>query len=116
MIQELIVNGRLEWVASYILEQENDDNPYLDRKIAINNFFKYAVIDIDETSEIVEIAKVTRTNGLKTKDSLHFACAVSTGCDYLITTDKQFLNYKNDRIKLLNPMQFIIEMEELLYD
>ena len=112
-IQEMIVGGELELAVSYILEQENDDNPYLERKIAIEDFFKYAVLDVNETQEIIKIAKLARGTGLKTKDSLHVACAIAAACDYLLTTDKRFLHYKDDRIQVLNPMQFIIEMEEL---
>jgi len=109
----MIVSGELEWVASYILEQENGDNPYLERKIAIEDFFKYAIIDIDETQEIIKIANQARKTGLKTKDSLHIACAIVANCDYLIMTDKRFLRYKDDRIQVVNLMQFLIEMEEL---
>lgn len=111
-IQEMIVSGRLEFVVSYILEQENDDNPYFERKIAIEDFFKYAIIDIDETEEIIEIAEIAKNTGLKTKDSLHIACAIVADCDYLLTTDKGFLKYKDNKIQVLNPMQFIMEMEE----
>ena len=110
-VQEMIVSGELEFVASYILEQENDDNPYLERKIAIEDFFKYAVADIDETQEIIEIAETARNTGLKIKDFLHVACAIAANCDCLLTTDKRFLKYKNDRIRVLNPIQFLIEME-----
>jgi len=112
-IQEMIVSGELEFIVSYILEQENDENPYLERKIAIEDFFKYAVVDLDETKDIIEIAETAKSTGLKTKDSLHVACAIIANCNYLITTDKRFLKYKDDRIKLLNPMQFLVEMEEL---
>ena len=112
-VQEMIINGELKFVASYILEQENDDNPYLERKIAIEDFFKYAIIDLDETQEVIEIAEAARNMGLKIKDSLHVACAIVANSDYLLTTDKRFLKYKDDRIQVLNPMQFLIEMEEL---
>ena len=112
-VQEMIVDGELAFVASYILEQENDDNPYLERKIAIEDFFKYAIVDIDASQEIIEIAKQATETGLKTKDSLHVACAIVANCDYLLTTDKRFLKYKDDRIQVMNPMQFLIEMEEL---
>jgi len=112
-IQEMIVDGELEWVTSYILEQENDDNPYLERKIAVGDFFKYAIIDLDETQEIIKIAEQARETGLKTKDSLHVACAIVANCDYMLTTDKRFLKYKDDRVQVVNPMQFLIEMEEL---
>ena len=112
-VQEMVVDGELELAASYILEQENDENPYLERKTTIEDFFKYAIIDLDETQEIIEIAKTARTMGLKTKDSLHLACAIAANCNYLLTTDKRFLKYKDNRIQVLNPMQFIIEMEGL---
>ena len=112
-IQEMIVGGELEWVASYILEHENDDNPYLERKIAIGDFLKYAIIDLDETQEVIKIAEQARKTGLKTKDSLHIACAIVANCDYLLTTDKRFLKYRDNRIQVLNPIQFLIEMEEL---
>ena len=112
-IQEMIVDGKLELVISYILEQENDDNPYFERKIAIEDFFKYAIVDLDETQEIIQIAKQASETGVKTKDSLHVACAIVTNCDYLLTTDKRFLKYKDNRIQILNPMQFLLEMEEL---
>ena len=110
-IQEMIVDGELELAISYILEQENDDNPYLERKIAIGDFFKFATIDADETQEIIDIAKEAQATGLKIKDSLHAACAITTSCNYLLTTDKRFLKYVDSRIQVLNPMQFISEME-----
>jgi len=110
-IQKMIVDGRLELVTSYILEQENDDNPHLERKSAIEDFFKYAATDLDETQEIIAIAKIAADTGLKSKDSLHVACAIVANCDYLLTTDRRFLNYKNDKIQVLNPIQFLIEMK-----
>jgi len=110
-VQEMIIGGELEFVASYILEQENDDNPFLERKTAIEDFFRYAALNIDESAEIIEIAKTARGTGLKIKDSLHAACAIVSDCEYLLTTDKRFLKYKNDRIQVLNPMEFLIEME-----
>jgi len=110
-IQEMIVDGKLELVTSYILEQENDDNPYLERRTTIEDFLKYATIDLDETHEIINIAEVAKEVGLKTKDSLHVACAIVGSCDYMLTTDKRLLKYEDERIQVLNPMQFLIEME-----
>ena len=110
-IQEMIVGGVLELVTSYILEYENDANPYLERRVAIADFLKYAVLDIDASEEIIAIANEAKAAGLKTKDSLHVACGIVAGCDYLITTDKRFLNHHDDRIKILNPLQFLFEME-----
>ena len=110
-IQEMIVSGELELVTSYILEQENDDNPFSERKVAIEDFLKFAVLDLDESQEIIDIAKTVAETGLKTKDSLHLACSIVSDCDYLLTTDKRLLKYMDDRIQVLNPLQFIIEVE-----
>ena len=111
-IQELIIDGKYELVISYILEYENDDNPYVERKIAIEEFFKHATINIDETDEILSIADEAKATGLKTKDALHVACAIAANCDYLITTDDRFLKYRNNRIQIISPIDFIFRQEE----
>jgi len=110
-IQQMIIDNDLELVVSYVLEQENDDNPYAERKMVIDDFFKYAVLDIDETQEIIDIAEEAMQSGLKVNDSLHFACAVAGKCDYLLTTDKRFLKHTTDKVHIMNPAQFIIETE-----
>ena len=111
-IQEMIVNNELELVISYILEYENDDNPYPERKIFIADFFRYAILNIEATEDIIAIAKAARESGLKVKDSLHVACAIVADCDYLLTTDKRLLKHKDSRVNIVNPMEFILDMEE----
>ena len=112
-VQEMVVAGRFELVTSYIIEFENDDNPYAERRFAIENFLKYASINIDESDEIINIANAAKSTGLKTKDALHAACAITAKCDYLITTDARFLKYTDSRIKMSSPIEFVIEMEGL---
>ena len=111
-IQEMIIEKDLDLIISYVLEFENDDNPFPERKTAIEDFFKFASSNLDETSEILSIASDARKTGLKTKDSLHVACAIAANCEYLVTTDSRFLKYKDTRIKVINPLEFILEMEE----
>ncbi|MCL1996209.1 MAG: PIN domain-containing protein [Defluviitaleaceae bacterium] len=111
-IQEMIVAGRLELVASYILEFENDDNPYAERRFVIENFLKYATLNMDESDEVLNIANAVKDRGLKTKDALHVACAIIAKCDYLITTDARFLKFTDSRIRIISPIEFIIETEE----
>ena len=45
--------------------------------------------------------------GIKKKDSTHLACSIIAGCDYFITTDKRVINYKTDKIKIVNPIKFV---------
>ena len=60
--------------------------------------------NILENEEILSKAEEYQTQGLKTLDSLHVACAVYAKCDAFITTDKGILKKKIDNIKILNPI------------
>ncbi len=110
-IQSLIVNGKVDLVISYILELENDDNPFEIRKSAIQDFFKYAKEDINESSGLLKIAEEIKETGIKTKDALHIASAIATNCDYFISTDIRLLNFNDTRIKIINPVDFVMKKE-----
>ena len=45
------------------------------------------------------------------QDSLHVACAVHSKCDYFITTDTSLLKKQIYEIIIINPIDFIREME-----
>jgi predicted nucleic acid-binding protein len=49
---------------------------------------------------------------IKKKDATHLACSIIAECDYFITTDKRVLNYKTDKIKIINPITFMERWEE----
>lgn len=108
-IQDLIVHGKLNLVISYILEMENDDNPYVIRKSTIEDFFIYAMQNVDESDKLIEIAEKIKKTGLKSKDSLHIASAIVAECDYFLTTDKRLLKYVDDRIQIMNPIDFLLK-------
>jgi predicted nucleic acid-binding protein len=114
-IQEEIKNGNLELVWSYILEQENRDNPFERRRESINLWKSRARIDIGESEEVIQYAESYLRLGLKPKDALHIACAVVAGADYFITTDRGILKKTIKQIRIVNPIQFIqlIEAKEL---
>lgn len=44
---------------------------------------------------------------MKAKDAIHVACAIYSGCDYFISTDKRLLKYRTDRIRFVGPLEFI---------
>ncbi|MDR1916495.1 MAG: hypothetical protein LBQ58_07975 [Synergistaceae bacterium] len=50
--------------------------------------------------------------GIRTKDALHIACAISCRCEYFITTDNRLTNKAITGIKIINPIDFIRETEE----
>ena len=111
-IQQGILNGTYELLWSYILEYENKQNLFIDRRNTIYDWKSIAKIHCDENNKIIEYAENLKKINIRTKDALHIACCVYTNSDYFITTDKQLFNLKLDDIKIINPVTFIHEMEK----
>ena len=96
---------------SYMSYFENNDNPFAIRKSAIRDFFKYAAVNIEESQELLNIADLLKKDGLKTKDALHLASAIIAGCECFLSTDDRLLKYSDDRIRLMNPINFTLLWE-----
>jgi len=94
-------------VWSYILYQENNDNPYPNRKKQISTWESLASQRITRTADIETRAESLLPMGFKVKDALHVACAVAAGADYFISTDKKVLNKIVPGITIINPMDFV---------
>ena len=111
-IQDEIRKGTYSLVWSYILDYENDKNPFDERVGLISKWRKYAVTDLSETNEILGQALVFLRYGLKKYDSLHIACAIIGNAEYFITTDDGILRKSKliKRIKIIDPIGFIKEV------
>lgn len=117
-IQARILEGKYKLVWSYILDFENDQNPFELRKEIIRKWREIAYIDIDANDEVIYLAEKIAVMGIKPKDALHIACAVVADCKYFITTDNKILNkgIKGIKdIKLIDPIGFI-KLEEDNYN
>jgi predicted nucleic acid-binding protein len=110
-IQERIVQGKLELAWSYILDFENEANPFEQRKLAIKDWKVHACVDADETKEILGTAERFERMGVRSKDALHLACAVAMKCEYFLTTDDQLVKKASGvtEIKVTDPVSFIRE-------
>ena len=108
-IQEEIRSGRLLLAWSYILDYENNRNPYQERRERIGNWNQYAASDIQESSELLEMAILLNSRGIQKIDSLHIACAVLSKCEFFITTDDRILKCGKDidNIQIDDPIGFI---------
>jgi hypothetical protein len=111
-IQQGILDNKYELVWSYILEYENAQNRFDDRRNAIYDWKNIAKIYCTENDKIIEYAENLKERNIRTKDALHIACCVYANSDYFVTTDKQLFNLKLDDIKIINPLTFINEMGE----
>lgn len=108
-IQEKIKLGEYKIVWSYILDYENQANPFEERKEA-NQFWKsLASEDVEENEDILVLSNDIIKFNIKSKDSLHLACAINAECDYFITTDYFIINKMSTyhKIKVVNPVEFI---------
>ena len=109
-IQDAIKTGRLELAASHVLLYENSKNPHEDRRQAIYEFVKQNTgifVDSDRLNETATIAREIISTGIKDVDAAHIACAIQADCDYFLTTDNRVLKYCGEKIKIINPVDFI---------
>ena len=110
-IQDEIRSGTFQLIWSYILDYENNRNPYQERKLRIRKWKEYAIEDVEENPLIIEKAKELHKKGFHKIDSLHIACAITSNCEYFLTTDDHILKRTNlcNDIKINDPIGFIKE-------
>ena len=113
-IQTNVREGIYTLCWSYILDYENEKNPYRVRRNMITPWKNFAVDYCPPSDSILSRGKKIMTLGVKQMDALHIACAIECKCDYLITTDNKLINKTIMDIKVINPIDFIREMEDLL--
>jgi len=108
-IQEAVREGGLQLAWSYVLDFENSNNPFVDRRERTRAWRTCAAVACVESPAVKATAAAFAQIGLRKIDALHVACAVNAGCAYFITTDDQVLR-KADRIneiKIVDPIEFI---------
>ena len=86
-IQRKIKESQYSLVWSYILEYENQSNPYMIRKEEILEWKKISTIIIKPSEEIFNRAEKLLSYNIKFKDALHLSCAIEAKADFFITTD-----------------------------
>ncbi len=109
-IQDAIKAGSIELAASHVLLYENSRNPHENRRQAIYEFIKQntsVFVDVDRLNETATIARKIMSTGIKDADAAHIACAIQADCDYFLTTDSRVLKYRDEQIKVMNPVDFI---------
>ena len=94
-----------------MLDFENGESPNEDRRNAVALWEDIADEYCPSSEEVVSLAEKMMTLGIQNKDSLQLACAITSGCDYFITTDRKLLNKSVSGIKIVGPIEFITETE-----
>jgi len=90
-----------------MLDHENSDNPFKNRREQITLWEGMAKTIIAPTQQVLTRTKELEQLGIKTKDAMHIACAIEAKSDYFITTDKKVLNKSVADVTIINPMEFV---------
>jgi predicted nucleic acid-binding protein len=109
-IQSLVKYENLNLVHSFVLNLEIDKNPSFYKRENIRSFLTDQAteyVGIEKRANVAALAGEIMRAGVKMLDAAHIAYAIISNCDYYISTDKRLLKYKTDRIKLLNPIEFV---------
>jgi len=112
-VQQKIKENEIELAWSYILEYENSENPFVQKKETISKWQSISKIDINENQKIIKTSEEICKFNIKHKDALHIACAIEAKCDYFLTTDIFLIKKSHfiDKIIIMNPINFITELE-----
>ena len=114
-IQNEIRDHKIDLASSYILIAENAANRFEGKRIDIKSFIdRYTQTYVSEISKakVMEIAEDIMKTGIKLMDACHVACSIIAGCDYFITTDRRLLRYNSDMVKIINPVNYVMEAEQ----
>ena len=115
-IQNAVRYGKIELATSFVLRHENNKNPFANKRFSISDFIeKYTTIfvDSDKIAEIKSLAEEIMSTGVKEVDAAHIACAILAECEYFLTTDHRVLKYRNDKIEIMNPIEFLKVLEAM---
>ncbi|MCL2086770.1 MAG: hypothetical protein FWH05_04150 [Oscillospiraceae bacterium] len=111
-IQAGVRANKYSLVWSFMLDFENDNSPYEDRRNAVALWQDIADEFCPSSDEVLALGIDIMKFGIKENDSLQIACAIKSGCDYFITTDKKLFNKPITAVKIINPIDFIRETED----
>ena len=67
---------------------------------------------MERQTVIEEKAAEIMKTGVKFKDACHVASAIYAECEYFISTDTRLLKYKSKEIKMVTPIEFVLETED----
>jgi predicted nucleic acid-binding protein len=111
IILQMVEVKAVELISSSILEYENSHNPYPIKQEAMSRYLQLAELRQEVDEAIRNRAEELEEDGLKAIDALHVACAEAVNSNYFITCDKRLINrYSNMTMKVMNPVDFVLEM------
>ena len=108
VLQDRIRSGEIELAWSYVMEVENNANPFECRRTRISTWRSVAAVDISESDNIINRAESLSELGFRAKDALHLSCAIEASCQIFLTTDDGILSKSGfvPDLAILNPVDY----------
>jgi predicted nucleic acid-binding protein len=106
-IQQMIKDNEVELIWSDVLDYENNDNPFEERRAKIGEWKELASGKVAMNDIIVENAGKLMETGLRQKDAAHISSAIYGKSDYFITVDRKVLNKSIEDIIVISPIDFL---------
>lgn len=113
-IQDFIEAGKHTLASSFTLDFECSRIPVKSWREMVMQFIRNNTelyVDTSCQEEIETKAAEIMQTGIKFRDACHVASAIYAGCDYFITVEKRLLKYRTEEIRMVSPIQFIMETE-----
>lgn len=114
LIQDLIRDGAVQLIWSFILDYENSANLDETARETIKEWRTTCAEIIQLNEGILNMARRLSAMGFGKKDSLHLACARHGAVRYFITVDRGILKKENkvEGMEIVSPIQFLEHLEE----
>ncbi len=81
------IDKEITTINSFVLEDENSKNPFIDHKDKIYDLLKVATEYVSYSEELEKRAKEIEIFGMMARDALHIACAETAKADFFVTCD-----------------------------
>jgi len=106
------IDKEITTINSFVLEDENSKNPFIDRRDKIYDLLKVAREYVNYSEELGKRAEEIEKYGIMAIDALHIACAETATADFFVTCDdilahKGKTNKEKLKVKIVSLMEFV---------
>ena len=108
-LQTHVSTGKVELIWSYVLDYENAQNPFAERRESIARWRSVAVDRVPESEATLVLARQLAASGVKFYDALHAACAAAGQAALFVSTDDALLK----RLKVSSSLKAVLPGEAL---
>ena len=106
--------GEVDLVWSFMLEFENELNPFTERKHEIALLSRLARHIVEPHRDILSRAEEIENRGIKGNDAVHLACGLFSNCHYFVTCDDRVIRRSAPQdlgLVVSSPLDFIRKEE-----